>query len=74
MARVIQFHRTGGPEVLQFDEVDIGAPGLGELRLRVHAFGLRPQHDLQSWPSFSAERPYDDKITSKQESVSQESK
>ena len=40
MARVIQFHRTGGPEVLQFDEVDIGAPGPGELRLRVHAFGL----------------------------------
>jgi NADPH:quinone reductase len=40
MARVIQFHRTGGPEVLQFDEVNIGAPGPGELRLRVHAFGL----------------------------------
>ena len=40
MARVIQFHKTGGPEVLQIDEVDIGAPGRGELRLRVHAFGL----------------------------------
>jgi len=40
MTRVIQFHRTGGPEVLQIDEVDIGAPGPGELRLRVHAFGL----------------------------------
>ena len=40
MARVIQFHKTGGPEVLQIDEVDIGARGPGELRLRVHAFGL----------------------------------
>lgn len=40
MARVIQFHKTGGPEVLQIDEVDIGAPGPGELRLRVRAFGL----------------------------------
>jgi NADPH2:quinone reductase len=40
MARVIRFHKTGGPEVLQIDEVDIGAPGPGELRLRVHAFGL----------------------------------
>ena len=40
MARVIRFHKTGGPEVLQIDEVDISAPGPGELRLRVHAFGL----------------------------------
>jgi NADPH:quinone reductase len=40
MARVIRFHKTGGPEVLQIDEVDVGAPGRGELRLRVHAFGL----------------------------------
>src|SRR5664279_2276021 len=40
MARVIRFHKTGGPEVLQIDEVDIGAPGPGEMRLRVRAFGL----------------------------------
>jgi NADPH2:quinone reductase len=40
MARVIRFHKTGGPEVLQIDAVDVGAPGPGELRLRVHAFGL----------------------------------
>ncbi|WOJ89335.1 zinc-dependent alcohol dehydrogenase family protein [Methylocapsa polymorpha] len=40
MARVIRFHRTGGPEVLQIDEVDVGPPGPGELRLRVHALGL----------------------------------
>src|SRR5271166_3396496 len=40
MARVVRFHKTGGPEVLQIDEVDVGAPGAGELRLRVHALGL----------------------------------
>jgi NADPH:quinone reductase-like Zn-dependent oxidoreductase len=40
MTRVVRFHKTGGPEVLQIDEVDIGAPGAGELRLRVHALGL----------------------------------
>jgi NADPH:quinone reductase len=40
MARVVRFHKTGGPEVLQIDEIDIGAPGAGELRLRVHAIGL----------------------------------
>jgi NADPH:quinone reductase-like Zn-dependent oxidoreductase len=27
MARVVQFHRTGGPEVLQIDEVDGLASG-----------------------------------------------
>jgi NADPH2:quinone reductase len=40
MARVVRFHKTGGPEVLQIDDIDIGAPGAGELRLRVHALGL----------------------------------
>lgn len=40
MARVVRFHKTGGPEVLQIDEMEVGAPGPGELRLRVHALGL----------------------------------
>ena len=40
MARVVRFHKTGRPEVLQIDDIDIGAPGAGELRLRVHAIGL----------------------------------
>jgi NADPH:quinone reductase len=40
VARVVRFHKIGGPEVLQIDEVDLGAPGPGELRLRVHALGL----------------------------------
>ncbi|PKU26391.1 zinc-dependent alcohol dehydrogenase family protein [Telmatospirillum siberiense] len=40
MVRVVRFHKTGGPEVLQIENVSIGAPGSGELRLRVHALGL----------------------------------
>ena len=40
MPRTIRFHRTGGPEVLQFDELDPGAPKEGEIRLRVRAIGL----------------------------------
>ncbi len=40
MARVVRFHKTGGPEVLQIDEIDVGEPGAGELRLRVHALGI----------------------------------
>lgn len=40
MPRVIRFHRLGGPEVLQIDDVEIPLPGSGEVRLRVKALGL----------------------------------
>jgi NADPH:quinone reductase-like Zn-dependent oxidoreductase len=40
MSRIVRFHRLGGPEVLQIDELDIGSPKAGELRLRVRAIGL----------------------------------
>jgi NADPH2:quinone reductase len=49
IARVIGFHKTGGPDVLQIDDVDIGAPGPGELRLRVHAFGLNRAEAISLW-------------------------
>ena len=34
------FHKTGGPEVLQLDELPVPEPGAGEVRLRVKAIGL----------------------------------
>ncbi|MGC1303904.1 MAG: zinc-dependent alcohol dehydrogenase family protein [Caulobacteraceae bacterium] len=40
MVRIVRFHRVGGPEVLQFDELDIGGPQPGEVRIRVRALGL----------------------------------
>ncbi len=40
MAKVIRFHTTGGPEVLQREELDVGQPGPGEVRLRHEAIGL----------------------------------
>ncbi len=40
MSRIVRFHRLGGPEVLQIDEMDVGAPGPGEIRMRVRALGL----------------------------------
>jgi NADPH:quinone reductase-like Zn-dependent oxidoreductase len=40
MARVVRFHRIGGPEVLQIDDVDVPAPGAGEVRINVKALGL----------------------------------
>ncbi len=40
MSRIVRFHRTGGPEVLQIDELDVGRPKAGEIRIRVRALGL----------------------------------
>lgn len=40
MTKVIRIHETGGPEVLSWDDVDIGDPGPGEARIRQTAVGL----------------------------------
>lgn len=40
MAKHVQFDRLGGPEVLTLRDVEVGAPGPGELRIRVDAIGL----------------------------------
>ena len=40
MAKVVRVHRLGGPDVLQIDELDVGKPGPGEVRIKVEAVGL----------------------------------
>ncbi|WP_028222247.1 zinc-dependent alcohol dehydrogenase family protein [Paraburkholderia oxyphila] len=40
MSRVVRFHRIGGPEALQIDDVDVPAPKAGEVQIRVKAIGL----------------------------------
>jgi len=40
MSKAIRIHETGGPEVLRWDDVEVGAPGEGELLLRQTAVGL----------------------------------
>lgn len=40
MPHAIRVHRPGGPEVLQWEEVAVDAPGPGELLLRQRAVGL----------------------------------
>lgn len=38
--KAIRIHRHGGPEVLAYEDVDIGQPGPGEVRVRNMAIGL----------------------------------
>jgi NADPH:quinone reductase len=40
MARVIRAHKTGGPEVMQLDEVQLPAPGSGQALVRIEAAGV----------------------------------
>ena len=34
MTHAIRIHRAGGPEVLQWESVEVGKPGPGQVRLR----------------------------------------
>ena len=40
MTGAIRIHAHGGPEVLAYDEVAVGKPGKGEVRIRHAAIGL----------------------------------
>ena len=40
MTKAIRFHKTGGPEVLVYEDVEVGNPGEGQARVRHHAIGL----------------------------------
>jgi len=40
MPHAIRFHATGGPEVLQWEEVAVGDPGPGEARVRHTVVGV----------------------------------
>ncbi|MCS0807618.1 quinone oxidoreductase [Massilia agilis] len=39
-AKAIRINRTGGPEVMEYVDVEVGEPGPGEARVRQHAIGL----------------------------------
>jgi len=40
MSKAIRISRVGGPEVMEYVEVDVGVPGPGEVRVRHAAIGL----------------------------------
>ncbi|MFF1449909.1 zinc-dependent alcohol dehydrogenase family protein [Streptomyces sp. NPDC058274] len=40
MVRTVRFHELGGPDVLRIEDVETGAPGPGEVLIRVDAIGV----------------------------------
>ena len=40
MPKAVRYHKQGGPEVLQLDEIQVGDPGPGQARVRHKAIGV----------------------------------
>ena len=40
MANAIRVHEYGGPEKMKYEEVTVGAPGAGQVKLKQHAIGV----------------------------------
>ena len=40
MVAAVRVHKHGGPEVLTFEDVEVAAPGQGQVRLKQHACGI----------------------------------
>ena len=40
MTKAVRFHKTGGPEVLSYEDVEVGSPGQGEARVKHSVIGL----------------------------------
>ena len=59
MSKAFRFHEHGGPEVLRFEDVEVGAPGPGQVRIRNVAVAVnyrdvlmrRGVHAVKSLPS-----------------------
>jgi NADPH:quinone reductase-like Zn-dependent oxidoreductase len=40
MSKVVRIHEQGPPEVLRIEDLEVGEPGAGEVRVRIEAIGL----------------------------------
>ncbi|MGE3870926.1 MAG: quinone oxidoreductase [Pseudorhodoplanes sp.] len=40
MVAAVRVHKHGGPEVLTFEDIEVGAPGQGQIRVKQHACGV----------------------------------
>jgi NADPH2:quinone reductase len=40
MVAAVRVHKTGGPEVLTYEDIDIPAPGQGQIKIKTHAAGV----------------------------------
>jgi NADPH2:quinone reductase len=56
--RAIRFHEVGGPEVLKWEEVEVGDPGPGEALIRHTAIGLNYVDTYQRSGLYAVRLPF----------------
>ncbi|MGO8021204.1 zinc-dependent alcohol dehydrogenase family protein [Rhizobium leguminosarum] len=61
-AKIVRFHKTGGPEVLKIETVDVPLPGPGEVRIAAHALGLNRAESMFRSGAYVVEPEYPAKI------------
>ena len=40
MVAAVRVHKHGGPEVLTYEDIEVGQPGQGQIRVKQHACGI----------------------------------
>lgn len=62
MARIVRIHKTGGPEVLQIENIDVPPPGAGEVRIKVKAIGLNRAESMFRTGKYLAQPKFPSRI------------
>ncbi|MEF3365315.1 quinone oxidoreductase [Methylocystis sp. 9N] len=58
MVKAIRVHRPGGPEALQLEEVELAAPGPGEVQIRHRAIGVNYIDVYRRTGAYPADYPF----------------
>jgi NADPH:quinone reductase-like Zn-dependent oxidoreductase len=58
MSKVVRVHEPGAPECLKIEDLDVGAPGPGEVLIRVQAIGLNRSEALYRSGSYPIRPKY----------------
>ena len=58
MAHVVRVHQHGGPETLKYEEIDVGEPGPGQVKLRQRAIGVNYIDTYQRSGLYKMPRPF----------------
>ena len=40
MVAAVRVHKTGGPEVMVYEQIELAAPGPGQIKIKQHAIGV----------------------------------
>ncbi len=58
MVKAVRVHRPGGPDVLQYEDVELAPPGPGEVQIKHHAIGVNFIDIYRRTGAYPAELPF----------------